>query len=71
VRVQAVAGFGVGACERVDSGLRERCAERGGAAELVVGGEQLLAGLREREVPVVDALDVQRGVFGGEARARR
>ncbi len=65
---QAVACFRVGLRQGVDFRLRERCAERVRAAELVVAGEQLLADLREAEVGVVDALDVQRDVCAGEAR---
>ena len=68
--MQSVAGFGVGLRERIDLALGERRAEVVRPAELAVAGGQLLADLREREVAVVDALDVQRRVFPGEPRAR-
>ena len=57
--------------ERVDFGLGERHPEGGLAAELLVGGQQLLADLGEPEVGVVDAVDVERRVGAGEARSRR
>src|ERR1700683_4413064 len=66
VWVQAVAGLGVRAGEGIHFASRERGAERAGTAELVEARQQLLADLREAEVAVVDALDVQRDVGAGE-----
>ncbi len=56
--MQPLARRGVGAGERVDFRLGERCAERLCAAELLVAGEQALADQRRVEVAVVDAVDV-------------
>ena len=63
VRAQAAVFFGVDAFERVHLGLSEGLGEHGRPAEVVVGGVDLLADLRERKMGVVDALDVRGATF--------